>query len=206
MHDRSAGEIQRREFSAKRRIQETALAPNHVSERSVDEQKPQREKKHRAAELHSFRSGTGNQGRRDDRKHQLINHEGCLRNGSGVIGIWIGADAAQERMLEPADDRTVSAKRQAVAHQGPQNGNHRHEHEALHHDGQHVFAAYQAAIEKGQARAGHEQNQRGAYQHPGIVSGRLCGTDALIQLRELVVHGCRRCGGGRRQTLVSENG
>src|ERR1700693_3960394 len=45
----------------------------------------------------------------------------------------LGASPPQECTLEPPDYLTVPAKAQAVAHQRPHHGNHRHEHEALHH-------------------------------------------------------------------------
>ena len=155
MDDGAAGEIQGREFSTERGVQQASLAPHHVGKRGVDEEKPEGEKEDGAAELHSFGSRAGDQCRGDDGEHQLIDHEGGLRNGAGVIGIRVGADAAEESVLESADHRAISAERQAVADQRPEDRDHRHEHETLHHDGEHVLAADQAAVEKRQAWAGH---------------------------------------------------
>ena len=81
-----------------------------------------------------------------------------------------------ESVFETADNWTIPAKRQTVAHQRPEHRDHRHQHEALHHDGQHVFAAYQTAIKQGQAGPGHHQHQRRARQHSGIVAGALGGS------------------------------
>jgi hypothetical protein len=69
-----------------------------------------------------------------------------------------------------------------------------HHGEALHHDGQHVFAADQATVKEREAGAGHEQNERGADQHPAIVCSRLCLGDLRLELGELI-----GCHGGLRK-------
>ena len=62
-----------------------------------------------------------------------------------------------------------------------------HQHEAMHHGGEHVFAADQAAVEEGQARAGHHQDQRGADQHPGVVAGGLGGFGSGLNGRKTLI-------------------
>jgi hypothetical protein len=52
----------------------------------------------------------------------------------------------QERVVESAYKRRAFAKREAVTDEGPDHGDQRHQHEALHHGGQHVFAADQASV------------------------------------------------------------
>ena len=41
----------------------------------------------------------------------------------------------------------------------------------MHHGGQHVFAAHEAAVEQDQAGGGHHEHKRGADEHPGIIAG-----------------------------------
>ena len=60
---------------------------------------------------------------------------------------------------------------QAVADDRPDDADDRHQDEALHHRGQHVLAAHQAAVEQRQSRPGHHQHQRRAGEHPGGVAG-----------------------------------
>ncbi len=138
--------------------------------------------KHRPGKLHALRCRPGDQCGCYHRKHHLVNHESHLRNRGGVIRIRVDSHAAQESMLKIPDKRTASAEGQAIADQRPQHADQRHQCEALHHDGQHVFLAYQAAVEQSQSRPGHHQHQRGADQHPRVVCGRLRGSHFLVQL------------------------
>ena len=48
------------------------------------------------AEFHALGVGAGDERRRDDGEHQLVDHEGLVGNGGGVIRIGGGADAVQE--------------------------------------------------------------------------------------------------------------
>ena len=73
-------------------------------------------------------------------------------------------------MLKAAHEAVAGPEGQRVADQRPQNGNEPHHGEALHHGSQDVLAADQAAIKKSQTGRGHQQNQRGGDQHPGIVA------------------------------------
>src|SRR5580698_208301 len=47
--------IKTRKLAAQRGVQQPALAPNHVSQRRIHDEVPQRQKQYRAAELHPFR-------------------------------------------------------------------------------------------------------------------------------------------------------
>ena len=79
VNDGSPGEVKGREPAAERRVQQAALAPDHVRERGVDAQRPQRHEHEGAAEFHPLRCRAGNQRRRDDCEHQLIHHEREVR-------------------------------------------------------------------------------------------------------------------------------
>ena len=90
---------------------------------------------------------------------------------------------------------------QAVAADRPEQGDHRHHGEALHHGAEHVLLAHQAAVEQSQAGARHHQHQRGADQHPGVVAGRLGGGYRGLQGPQFgaIPRWRLRQGGGREQ-------
>jgi hypothetical protein len=72
--------------------------------------------------------------------------------------------------LKIAYHRPVATEAQAVPYKCPQQRNQRHQREALHHGGQHVFPPHQPAVKQRQAGTCHHQHQRGADQHPGVVT------------------------------------
>ena len=154
-------------------LSKSAHAPDHVRHGAIDEQRPEREEDRHGAELHALGKGAGDQRRGDDGEHQLIDHERLLGNGGGVIGIGSEANALQEEVLEAADKPVAVAEGQRVADDGPENGDQAHHREALHHGAEDVLLAHQAAVEERQAGAGHQQNQGGGGQHPGVVAGEL---------------------------------
>ena len=78
-------------------IQEASLAPYHVRHGKVHQQGPKHREQQHGAELHAFGKRAGDQRRRDNGEHQLIDHEGLLRDGGGIIGIGRGAHAMQEQ-------------------------------------------------------------------------------------------------------------
>ena len=86
------------------------------------------------------------------------------------------------------------AEGQRVADDGPENGDQAHHGEALHHGAEDVLPAHQAAVEKRQAGAGHQQHQRGRDQHPGVVAGGLGILDGLLQGGDLGLGGRGLCG------------
>jgi hypothetical protein len=57
-----------------------------------------------------------------------------------------------------------------------------------------VFAADQSAVEQGEARAGHEQNEGGRGQHPGVVGIHLRVLNGLLESGDLCLCGRGRCG------------
>ena len=87
VHDRAAGEIEARNFAAGEGVQEAALAPHHVRHREVDDQHPQDREQQHGAVFHALGERAGDQRGGDDREHELVDHEGLLRDGGGVVGI-----------------------------------------------------------------------------------------------------------------------
>src|SRR6185295_6722903 len=104
MHDGSAREIECGKASAQRRVQKSAGAPNHVGQRKIDDGNPQGTEKNHRTELHALSKGAGNQGRRDNREHQLKQHESLLRNRSGIDRIRRAVDVAKKEITESADE------------------------------------------------------------------------------------------------------
>jgi hypothetical protein len=137
--------------------------------------------------------GSCDQGRRNDGEHELIDHE-SLRGDGGSIG-WIrrGSHASQKEVMQAADDAVAFAKGQRVAKNGPRDGHNRHHGKALHHGGQDVFLADKPAIEKRQSGAGHEKDQGGTGEHPGVIGGAFGIRNLLFQFCQPV--GARAVGG-----------
>ena len=130
--------------------------------------------------LHALGEGAANQRRRDDGEHQLIDHEGLLRDGGRVVRVRSGAYSAQEGVLESSEEAIARPEAQAVPDDRPQHCDDCHHGETLHHGGQNILLAHQSAIEQRQAGAGHQQDQRCAGQHPGVISGTLGIGDLLL--------------------------
>ncbi len=177
----AASEIEHGKTPAQRGIQQAAFAPDHVRHRAINNGRPQDHEDHHGAELHPLGKCACYERRRDDGKHELIDHEGLRRNGCGVIRIRLRAHAMQKKIMKSPDKAVSFAKRQAVPDDCPNHGDHGHQGETLHHGGQHVFFAHQTTIEERQARAGHQQHQRGAHEHPGIVGGAFGVGNLLFQ-------------------------
>jgi len=101
-------------------------------------------------------------------------------------------------VLQAANKPVSLAKGQRITGDGPNDGHQAHHGEALHHGGQDVLLANQAAVEEGQAGSGHQQDQSGGDQHPGIVAGGLSGSagglrilDGLLESGDLSLRGWR---------------
>jgi hypothetical protein len=171
-------------------VEQSAHAPDHVGHGAIDEQGPKGEKDGHGAELHALGKGAGDQRRGDDGEHELVDHEGLLGDGGGVVGVRRDADAAQEEVLKASDEGVAMAEGQRVADNGPENGDQAHHGEALHHGAQDVLLADQAAVEERQTGSGHQQDQGGGGQHPGVVAGGLgVGGSGLVGLDGLLESG-----------------
>jgi hypothetical protein len=140
-----------------------------VRHRVVNEERPKHHEQQHRAELHALGERAGNQARRDDRKHQLIDHESLRRDRCRIVRVGSRTHSAQEEVMESAYKARARTERQAVAHQSPQHGDNGHHGKALHHGGEHVLLANESAIEKGQSGTRHHENQSGTREHPGVV-------------------------------------
>src|SRR5438046_1701247 len=87
VNDRATGKIQGRESSAASRVQQPSLPPHHVRQRSIDANEPEYTEYKHGFEFHALGESACNQSGSNNRKHQLIHHEGLLRNGCCVCRI-----------------------------------------------------------------------------------------------------------------------
>ena len=149
VHHDAAGEVESAHLP-----EEAARAPDPVRHRVVDDGGPQHGEEQERAEPHALREGPDDERRGDDREHHLVDHEELVRDGGRVVGVGRQPHPVQPGPAQPADDApVVGPERQAVAERHPLQTDDRDEHQALHHDGQHVLAPHQPAVEEGQTRA-----------------------------------------------------
>ena len=138
----------------------------------VDEEQPQRRKDQHGGEAHSLREGADHQGWRDDRERALEGEEEHFGNRAGER---VAIDTGEEGFPESADEgaesdlpldhaRRVEGER-VTAHQ-PQDRHQTRQREALHQHRQHVLRAYESAIEEGETRDRHEEDQRRGGEDP----------------------------------------
>ncbi len=90
------------------RSQKTALTPDHMGQRIIDDQRPERDKDQECLEVHTARHRSGNQSRSDDREHHLERDEGQVRYGCR-IGSCLKCNAVQAKPLERTDESAVVA-------------------------------------------------------------------------------------------------
>ena len=97
MHDRTAGEVDGLDAGrGVEAVHETARTPNHVGHREVNDQHPEEDEQQHGAVLHAFGDGADDEGRGDDREHQLEHGEhgvgdGESRGVSGHAGLFSNA-------------------------------------------------------------------------------------------------------------------
>lgn len=113
MNNRAAGKIERPHFT------EPTAAPDPVTDRKVDKGRPKNSEQDKGSKLHPFRIGTGNQGRRNNGKHQLKRAEQQVWNRIR-IGPDTSSDPSQTDIFQTADKPTyVWAKGKGVTIQHP---------------------------------------------------------------------------------------
>ena len=87
-------------------IGQHASAPDHVNKWEVDEQLPSHQEYEVGLEGDSIGEGAGDEGRRDDREHHLVDDEQQGRHGAGEV---TRTDALQEGKFQVPDDSTGAA-------------------------------------------------------------------------------------------------
>jgi hypothetical protein len=82
----------------------------------------------------------------------------------------VDGDPLEEDLVEHAKEATAFGEGHRVAVDHPEHADQREGHEDLHQHREHVLGAHQAAVEQRQARDRHQDDQRGAGHHPGVVA------------------------------------
>src|SRR5262245_14904841 len=126
----------------------------------IDKGCPQQNKNQEGTKFHTFRKGSGDKCRSNDREHHLIDHESLMGNRGGIVGIRFGADSVQAQPVEISDDSTnVRSKRQTVAPQDPLDADYADNDKAMHDSAENVFPSNQAAVEEKETWDRHHQYQ-----------------------------------------------
>ena len=175
VHHGAAGEVDRGDLgvTVPDAVHEAAGAPDHVGEREVDHEHPDRDEGQDGREFHALGDGAHDQGGRDDREHQLVHREDVLRDPVGVVGVGRGRDVLEEEVFRAPQERAVEigAEDQAVTKGPPEDRDETGDAQALGEHRQHVLLADQATVEEREAGQRHEEDERGARHHPGVVAG-----------------------------------
>ena len=215
MNHRAAGEIDSLDASIgiERTAHESVNGPNHVGEREVNDKHPDRCEEKHCGEFHTFRSGSEDERRCDDRESQL---EHC----PDVVGdpVVARADIAWKHPVETglrqvADEGVATGESEAVSTQEPENRYQSSDPKRHSQNRKHVLRAHQAAIEEGQAGQCHEEHQSRAHHLPGIMTGAGAGdlgchirracriVDIGLEIGDPLLHGrISRCCGFRRSS------
>ena len=164
VHDDPTGKIQHAPA-----LQEPT-APDHMHEGEIDEEEPQRQEGHIGFEGHPVGESAGDERRGDDREHHLIgdmHEERDARRGRGRCQ----GHAMQEGHVQIADDPAdIAGEAERIADREPDHRGPAHGDEGLHHDGEHVLAADQPAVEEGQPGR-HQHHQAAAQDHETGIAG-----------------------------------
>ena len=145
VYHRAAGEIQGPQV-----LEPAAVTPDPVSHRTIDDGDPQDHEHQKSAEFHPFGKGAGDQSRRDDGEHGLVNHEGLVRDGFGIRLERLGPHPHEAQVIQVADEVAhIGAKGQAIPVKGPENPDHSQQDKVLHEGCQDIFGPHHAAIEQG---------------------------------------------------------
>ena len=162
MNDGAAGKVDRLDSGVgiPDAVHQAGDAPDHVGQREVDDEHPGADKEHDGGELHALRNRADNQGRGDDRKSHLEHGKDVLREPVGVVRVRGGGHVLEEEKLRAPEERAgkAFAEDQTVTDRPPEDGDEAGDAEALGEDREHIFAADEPAVEKGQSRQGHEQH------------------------------------------------
>ena len=143
--------------------------PNHVSDWQVAESEPQSHEDQDCGKLDALCKCTDDQGTRDASKRGLETCKGNFRNDHAFAesrGIGEGArcvvpNTIHEQTIESTNVGVTFGECQAVTVDEPQDRDQGEGHHHLHQHRQHVLAANQAAVEQGQARHHHHDDQDG---------------------------------------------
>src|SRR5690349_23243441 len=112
-------------------VHEPINSPNHVSLRDINDEHPKDHEQADGGELHALGNRADNQGRGDDRKHQLVHGKDVLRYPVRVVRIRTRIDSVEEGETQAAEKFPPIVKYQAVAADPPKDADHASDEQTL---------------------------------------------------------------------------
>src|SRR4051812_12191909 len=116
MHNSSPGKIERAKIA-----QPAANSPDPVSQRVINQCRPQKGKHNECFEFQPFCKGTRHEGRCNDGEHHLKDHKCLMWNCRRVVRIGIEANPVQSEPIQATNQKTSGTEGDAVAPEYPLN-------------------------------------------------------------------------------------
>ena len=186
MHHGPAREVERAELE-----QPAVRSPNPVSDRRVDEDRPEDGEDHEAGEALALGERACDEGRRDGGEHELERREEDERDRAALGRLQTDVHEPDEvQAAEQAQARRVRREGDREPDQDPDDAHQGQAEEAVHDRRKDVLAPHEATVEKGKAgQHHHDQGRRD--EHPGGVAGV---DDGCIGRGRGTWNGCQRQG------------
>ncbi|MNS84853.1 hypothetical protein D3C72_1186920 [compost metagenome] len=170
VHHGAAGEVQRTlgVQQARRRF---GCEPHHMGDRHIGEGEPDHGEHQHRREAGAFGEAAHDQCAGDAGERGLERGEQQLGQGvrHGVGAIRRCEHAREEGARQAAEEGVALGEREGVSIDEPENQAQHERAQHLQQHGQHVLAAYQAAIEHRQTGYGHHQYKQGRDEQPGDI-------------------------------------
>ena len=151
----------------------TGPVPHHVRHRNVGEGEPDHGEQQHGRELHPLGESTDDEPAGNGGKGPLEHHIDELADPHPFAeggGNRLGGHPDQQQLVERTVKGAPLGEGQRIAVDDPEHCDQAEQGEHLHQHTQHVLGAYQATVEQGQPRDGHQDHQGGRQHQPGVVS------------------------------------
>ncbi len=130
--------------------QPATRTPDPVANRVVYKNSPEQTENQKRAEAHPFCKGTGDQCRRDNGKHTLVDHKDILWDCRCIVCTWLRCNTAKSKPRKITNKTSdIRTKRHAVSYINPLQADHRYHDKALQNCTKHIFSADHTSVKKG---------------------------------------------------------
>ncbi len=151
-----------------------APTPNHMGQRGVDQQQPNRAEHTPKLETDPLHQSTRDQSGSDDREHALKERKGETGNRESIPNRWhVLQQCKGERITHNSLQGTPIGERQTEPKGDPHQSGKPHHHEAHRHRVEYIPRLDEPAVEKRQTRR-HQQHQSRRRQDQGVVCCQKC--------------------------------
>ena len=162
VHDDAAGEVDHA------LVGQPAAAPDPMGHGRITEEQPESGKDQHGGKVHTLDERAHDQRRSDDRESHLEHEEQGFRNGLTVQRR--ACDACHHAFCKAAQIAAFARpERDGIAAHEPDQADQAGNGKAVHEHRQQILCLHETAIEEGQPRKGHEQDQRRRGEDPGRV-------------------------------------